>query len=170
MCKSFLHTGTCPAGDSCDLSHEANYHRLPACTHFLRGNCTNDTCPYPHIRVSESAPVCRSFSTLFYCPRGEECGKRHLFVCADHANHGKCDNPKCSLPHPAYAHQLRKATARRANRGYEYESDVSSEEEFATDDMEMDDVDSDAVEEENMTDARENDHALSQQEDFIAFA
>src|ERR1700760_1502191 len=73
VCKTFLRSGTCAAGDSCDLSHILSYHRVPACTHFLRGNCTKDACPYPHVHASSSAPVCRPFALLGFCSSGEDC-------------------------------------------------------------------------------------------------
>lgn len=168
MCKTFL-KGSCPAGDACDLSHEPTYHRVPACTHFLRGNCTNNTCPYPHVHVSDSAPVCRTFSILHYCPLGEECAKRHLFVCADHVNHGKCANKKCTMPHPDHAGAMRKAAARRAKTGSEEQSDVSSDEDEHDDQMGVDDIDSDDAET-FMAGADDADHALSQQQDFISFS
>ncbi|KAF2481096.1 hypothetical protein BDY17DRAFT_300689 [Neohortaea acidophila] len=168
MCKTFL-KGSCPAGDACDLSHEPTYHRVPACTHFLRGNCTNNTCPYPHVHVSDSAPVCRTFSTLHYCPLGEECAKRHLFVCADHVNHGKCANKKCTMPHPDHAGAMRKAAARLAKTGSEEQSDVSSDEDEHDDQMGVDDIDSDDAET-FMAGADDADHALSQQQDFISFS
>ena len=172
ICKTFLHTGTCTAGANCDLSHNPSYHRVPACTHFLRGNCTNDACRYPHVYVSPAASVCRSFSLTGYCDKGEDCAKRHAIECADYANHGYCadrENGKCPLPHPDHASTLRKAAARQAKTGSENESDMSSDEEPEEDDHAgLDDIDSDEAEDVMMGGA--DDGSLTQQHDFIAFS
>jgi len=172
ICKTFLKTGSCAAGNSCDLSHSPTYHRVPACTHFLRGNCTKEACLYPHVHVSPSAPVCRPFATLGYCDNGEDCPKRHVFECPDYSNRGFCanrENGKCQLAHPDHASVLRKAAARQARTASENESDVSSDEEMQIDDHGVDDIDSDEAEEVMMADG-DDDHALTQQRDFIAFS
>ncbi|EME89224.1 uncharacterized protein MYCFIDRAFT_23661, partial [Pseudocercospora fijiensis CIRAD86] len=111
ICKDFLYK-SCPAGVNCDLSHEPSYERVPACTHFLRGNCTKTACLYPHVNVSFDAPVCRPFATLGFCSKGVSCGDRHVFECPDYANAGHCANikkGKCPLPHIDRAGTLRKA-------------------------------------------------------------
>lgn len=69
ICKNFLQKGSCPAGDFCDLSHDPSPERVPACLHFLRGNCSNPSCRYAHVRVNPSAQVCREFATLGYCKK-----------------------------------------------------------------------------------------------------
>ena len=171
-CKDFLRTGTCVAGQFCDLSHDLTYHRVPACTHFLRGNCVNDACRYPHIHVSLAALVCRSFATLGYCARGEECAKRHVSECPDYANHGYCEgreSGKCSLPHPDRASTLRKAAARSAKVGSENESDVSSDQDGSDGDVGFEDVDSDEAEDVIMG-GDGYQHELTQQNDYIAFS
>lgn len=132
VCKDFLRTGTCPQGSSCDFSHELTYHRVSACTHFLRGNCTNDACRYPHVSVSPAAKVCRAFATLGYCAKGAKCSQRHVVECPDYADTGRCANHelgKCKLPHVERANALRKAARRQAKKGSADESDLSSEEE-----------------------------------------
>lgn len=164
VCKTFLHKGHCPAGDNCDLSHDLTYHRVPACTHFLRDNCTNDACRYPHVQVSPTAPVCRSFASLGFCSKGEECEKRHVVECPDYSNHGKCENKKCALPHIDHANIIRKAAARQ-----EDEVDMSSDDEpQIIVDAGSDDVDSDAAEDVIMGGAE--DGSLSQQQDYVAFS
>ncbi|KAF2857618.1 hypothetical protein K470DRAFT_260653 [Piedraia hortae CBS 480.64] len=112
ICKDFLKTGKCPRGEHCDLSHEMTYHRVPACTFFLRAMCTNEACRYPHVAVSPAAPVCRDFATTGYCARGADCDQRHVHECPDFANTGQCARNKagrCPLPHPEHASVLRKA-------------------------------------------------------------
>ncbi|EMC93583.1 hypothetical protein BAUCODRAFT_133464 [Baudoinia panamericana UAMH 10762] len=172
ICKDFLKAGTCALGDSCDMSHEMTYHRVPACQYFLRGNCTNDACRYPHVFVSPAAPVCRAFATLGFCVKGPDCDKRHVHECPDYANNGFCanrENGKCLLPHPDRASILRKAAERQAKISVDAESDISSEAGGDHDNGEMQDVDSDA-EDVFMTGSDENSHELTQQQDFVSLA
>lgn len=171
MCKDFIKTDSCPRGDNCDMSHEVTYHRVPACTFFLRGNCTNVACRYPHVHVSPAASVCRPFATLGYCAKGPDCDKRHVVECPDYANHGFCanrENGKCSLPHPDRASNLRKAAERQAKMASENESDLSSDDEDQGN-ASMEDVDSDA-EDVFMMDSGDDSHELTQQQDYVAFA
>lgn len=172
ICKTLLRSGSCPDGDNCDLSHVTTYHRVPACTHFLHGTCTKPACQYPHVHVhiSSSAPVCRAFASLGYCDDGESCTKRHVFECPDYANNGFCANHesgKCTLPHIDRAGVLRKAAARQAGSGEE--PDLSSDDEMHDDNSGMDDIDSDEAEDVIMG-GFDDDHALSQQQDFIALS
>lgn len=163
-----LKSGTCPAGDYCDLSHEMTYHRVSACSHFLRGNCTNDACRYPHVNISPSAPVCRAFATFGYCESGEQCSRRHVNECPDYANRGACTNDKCQLPHVDRASALRKAAQRQAKIGSEGESDLSSDDGGSTQESEVDDVDADGKNT-GMAEVDES-HDLSQQRDYISFS
>ncbi|KAK8236308.1 CCCH zinc finger protein [Phyllosticta capitalensis] len=168
ICKDFLLRNNCPLGEACDLSHEPTAHRVPACLHFLRGNCTNDDCRYAHIRVNPSAPVCRAFGTIGYCEKGPECTERHVFECPDYANHAVCRNPKCRLPHVDRAGQIRKAAGAQSSALDSVEMDISSDDEAQ---INSDDVDSDAEIEEEiiMTDADGQGHEVSRQQDFIGF-
>ncbi|KAK3722191.1 hypothetical protein LTR37_002624 [Vermiconidia calcicola] len=169
ICPAFL-KNTCTAGDDCDLSHEVSYSRVPACAYFLRGNCTNDACRYPHVHVSPTASVCRPFALLGYCPNAD-CEKRHVFECPDYANHGSCSNRSCSLPHPDRASTLRKAAAKQAKIGSDNDSDLSSDEEDQQQDgAGFEDIDSDEAEDVMMGDANDGGHELSQQQDFISFS
>jgi hypothetical protein len=165
ICPAFL-KNKCNAGDYCDLSHTISIKRVPACFHFLRGNCTNDACRYPHVYTPPSAPVCRAFARLGYCAN-ENCDKRHVFECPDNATPDGCTDPKCQLPHPARAHVLRKAAAKQAKIGSEDESDVSSEDEDEQIQAGFEDIDSDEAEDVIMGDADNGGHELSQQADFI---
>ncbi|KAI7280470.1 hypothetical protein KC345_g4739 [Hortaea werneckii] len=167
ICKDYLKAGMCPRGNNCDMSHEMTYHRVPACTFFLRGNCTNSACRYPHINVSPAAPVCRSFATLGFCAKGPDCDKRHVVECPDYANHGFCadrDNGLCYLPHPDRAAILRKAAERQAKIEASQDfSDLSSDDNGEPDESE--DVDSDVE-----IIVGEDTHELSQQHDFVKVA
>jgi len=149
------------------MSHDMTYHRVPACTYFLRGNCTNVACRYPHVHVSPAASVCRVFATLGFCAKGPDCDKRHVFECPDYANRGFCanrENGKCLLPHPDRASTMRKAAERQAKLASGGESDVSSDEEQ----QDVMDIDSDVAEE--LTGSDEDSHELTQQQDFVAFS
>ncbi|OBZ87685.1 Zinc finger CCCH domain-containing protein 7, partial [Choanephora cucurbitarum] len=86
---------------NCRLSHTPNDHIMPHCVHFQRGKCTSNNCIYPHVRVSPDAPVCRAFATEGYCAKGLECDEKHLHVCPEFAETGKCSNANCRLPHVA---------------------------------------------------------------------
>ncbi|KAL8699251.1 MAG: hypothetical protein Q9224_001499 [Gallowayella concinna] len=156
MCSIYLQKGTCPAADSCDLSHEPTPERVPACIHFLRGKCSNLSCRYAHVRVKPSAPVCKDFASLGYCGKGADCSNRHIHECPDYANAGACRKRKCDLPHVDRAGQIRKHAANSADTrstvdGMETsqanDSDLSSDEDdFA--DTDGDDIDSDDLNDE----------------------
>ncbi|KAI5808104.1 hypothetical protein DFH27DRAFT_295568 [Peziza echinospora] len=161
ICPRFLQSGNCPEGDACDLSHDATPHRVPACLHFLRGNCSSSNCRYAHIRVNPAAPICRSFATEGYCEKGGDCTERHVHECPDFDEKGVCNDSKCKLPHIERAGRRRMAAAAAAaasttspgtgktsannespDRGED--SDVSSDEEEG-EAFDSDDVDSDAL-------------------------
>jgi len=111
ICKEYLFRGTCSHGSSCNLSHDPTPQRVPACLHFTRGNCTNDNCRYAHVKVNQNAPICGNFARLGYCEAGGQCVHRHETECPDYANHGRCADPKCRLPHVDRAGQLRVLSA-----------------------------------------------------------
>ncbi|KAF2146726.1 uncharacterized protein K452DRAFT_262792 [Aplosporella prunicola CBS 121167] len=170
ICKDYLLKGKCPLGAACDLSHDSTANRVPACLHFLRGNCTNDNCRYAHVRVNPSASVCRAFAAYGYCEKGAECAERHVFECPDYANHAVCRNKRCRLPHVDRAGQIRKATAAQASTAEEEDGspDLSSDEDY--DEIDSDDVDSDGLGEDViMQGSDDHGHELSQQKDFIGF-
>ena len=169
ICTKFLRSA-CSKGDDCDLSHSPTYSNTPACTHFLRGNCTKDACRYPHVHVSPTASVCAPFARLGYCSN-QDCGKRHVFECPDYANTGYCAKAAsglCSLPHPDHAAAMRKAAAKQAKMEIENDSDLSSEEDDEENMPAFEDIDSDDVE--DMTDVQTYDHELTQQQDYVAFS
>nr|POF12898.1 zinc finger ccch domain-containing protein [Quercus suber] len=184
VCKEFLRTGNCAQGSNCDLSHRLSYHRVPACTHFLRGNCTNNACRYPHVSVSPSAQVCRAFAILGYCSQGPRCDKRHVVECPAFANTGNCADHahgKCKLPHVERANTLRKAARRQAKQGFEDESDLSSDEEPGDQNQSRAAEDSDALESDieglfddlltgsdgGGTESQTQSHAFAAQQDYV---
>lgn len=167
ICKEFFATGFCQAGKSCDLSHEPSYHRVPACIHFLRGNCTKSACRYAHVNVPASVLVCRPFATLGYCSKGVKCGNRHVFECPDYTNLGHCaarEKRACTLPHIDHANTLRKAAKRQGKQSSEDGSDVSSDEEEQATVAETDE-DSDI----EITMGTDDSHQLTQQQDYVGF-
>lgn len=173
ICKDFLRTGQCAAGeDLCDLSHNPTPHRVPVCTHFLRGNCTKPDCRYAHVHVNAAAPVCRDFATLGYCDKGADCTERHVVECPDYANTGTCRNTKCRLPHIDRAGNLRKAAALKARQGSEGSSDLSSDDEDDDQEIDSDDVDSDDMDDDLALVNKSGvaDVELAQQLDFVPFS
>ncbi|KAK5711897.1 hypothetical protein LTR15_012243 [Elasticomyces elasticus] len=169
ICKDFLRTGTCVLDDNCDMSHEMSYHRVSACHHFLRVNCTNTACRYPHVKVSPNALVCRAFATLGFCAKGPDCAKRHVVECPDYANNAFCaghQSGKCKLPHPERASIIRKAVKRESRTGSEAESEYSSDEENQMDAIDDIDSDNDTV---IMTGIEDDSHVMSEQFDYVGF-
>lgn len=168
ICKDYLSKGTCPLGDACDLSHQSTPNRVPACVHFLRGNCTNSDCRYAHVRVNPGSPVCRPFGKIGYCEKGADCAERHVFECPDYANTGVCRKANCRLPHVDRAGQIRRAAATEGSNAVDTEEpfDISSDE----DDFDnSDDVDSDDLEEIFGDEDDAAGQAMSKQQDFIQF-
>lgn len=172
ICPRYLSSGTCPDGDMCDLSHEPTPHRVPACHHFLRGNCVNPECRYAHIRVNPGAPVCRPFATLGYCPKGAECAERHVYECPEYAEKGTCNIKGCKLQHVEHAGRRRAAAAAAASAYKRRESSDNTSDNDSSDAEENDgstvsDVDSDIFSDLDIAEGNddENDGDLAQ--DFI---
>ncbi|KAF8426308.1 hypothetical protein EV426DRAFT_632115 [Tirmania nivea] len=162
ICPRFLLSNSCSEGDACDLSHDPTPHRVPACVHFLRGNCSNTNCRYAHIRVNPAAQICKAFATEGYCEKGGDCTERHVHECPEFDEKGVCTDKKCKLPHIERAGRRRMAaaaaaaskpaistlassndsTADESPNGAE-DSDLSSEDEGEA--IDSDDVDSDVL-------------------------
>ncbi|KAI7908089.1 uncharacterized protein BX663DRAFT_492947 [Cokeromyces recurvatus] len=101
ICPRFLQNRCKKTASTCRLSHTPSPHIMPHCVHFQKGHCTNDPCIYMHVKVSSDAPVCRAFAMEGYCPKGLECDEKHIHVCPEFAETGKCSNANCRLPHVA---------------------------------------------------------------------
>ncbi|KAL6603040.1 hypothetical protein ACP70R_043401 [Stipagrostis hirtigluma subsp. patula] len=98
ICTKFL-KGLC-SNTSCKLTHEVHPERMPDCSYFLRGLCTNTACPYRHVKVNSNAPVCEDF-LKGYCADGDECRKKHSYVCPVFEATGECpQQSRCKLHHP----------------------------------------------------------------------
>lgn len=162
ICKRYFFTGACAKGDLCDLSHKPTYNRVPACTHYMSGNCTKDACRYAHVTVSPSSLICRPFALLGYCELGKACDKQHVFECPDFAETGHCMNDragKCKLQHVRHAHQERKRLR----------PDESSEVESSGDEDMKDDEEEDATSDIVSYGADGGSHDISQNQDYIPF-
>lgn len=162
VCKEFVQKGSCPSGDSCDLSHDLTPERTPTCLHFSRGNCSNPDCRYTHVRVSPTALVCRDFGIYGYCAKGSNCTERHVNECPDFSNTGKCLTKGCKLLHKLKASVMRNNTANGTPE--DNNSDISSDDE--EDEIGEEDVDSDDLEFFGDDDG-EKDEDIPMQEDFV---
>lgn len=163
ICKPFLFKGHCPKGSACPLSHKPSANRSPHCIHFQEGNCSKQDCPYAHVHVGADAPVCEAFARLGYCEKGAECAERHAFECPDFANKGSCELDGCRLPHIRHAGRLRRA---RGSAEAESKWNTTDEEEDNGEENQDNDPDSeDEKKDKAMT--YDDDHALTQQADFI---
>ncbi|KAH9757233.1 hypothetical protein KPL71_016319 [Citrus sinensis] len=98
VCTKFL-KGLCSNSD-CKLTHKVIPERMPDCSYFLQGLCTNKNCPYRHVHVNPNASTCEGF-LKGYCADGDECRKKHSYVCPTFKATGSCAlGAKCRLHHP----------------------------------------------------------------------
>ncbi|XP_023525174.1 uncharacterized protein LOC111788851 [Cucurbita pepo subsp. pepo] len=98
VCTKFLN-GLC-SNASCKLTHKVIPERMPDCSYFLQGLCSSKNCAYRHVNVNSKAPTCQAF-LRGYCALGNECRKKHSYVCPLFEATGTCpDRPKCKLHHP----------------------------------------------------------------------
>ncbi|GMI90843.1 hypothetical protein HRI_002753600 [Hibiscus trionum] len=98
VCTKFL-KGLC-SNANCKLTHKVIPERMPDCSYFLQGLCTNENCPYRHVHVNPNASTCEGF-LRGYCADGNECRKKHSYVCPNFEAMGSCPlGSKCKLHHP----------------------------------------------------------------------
>ncbi|XP_053415300.1 zinc finger CCCH domain-containing protein 3 [Nycticebus coucang] len=109
VCTRFVR-GTCKKTDgTCPFSHHVSKEKMPVCSYFLKGICSNSNCPYSHVYVSRKAEVCSDF-LKGYCPLGMKCKKKHTLLCPDFARRGACPRgAQCQL-----LHRNQKCNSRRA--------------------------------------------------------
>ncbi|KAG6483010.1 uncharacterized protein LOC122014653 isoform X1 [Zingiber officinale] len=126
ICTKFLN-GSCSNMD-CKLAHKIIPERMPDCSYFLQGLCTNTSCSYRHVNVNPNASVCEGF-LKGYCVDGDECCKKHSYVCPIYQATGKClQGSKCKLHHPKTKNKTkkRKDTVVQGNTwGRYFGSDIS---------------------------------------------
>nr|DAD39802.1 TPA_asm: hypothetical protein HUJ06_014125 [Nelumbo nucifera] len=98
VCTKFL-KGLC-SNTNCKLTHKVIPERMQDCSYFLQGLCTNENCPYRHVNVNPDASVCEGF-LRGYCADGNECRKKHSYVCPAFEATGICpQRSMCKLHHP----------------------------------------------------------------------
>ncbi|KAM7514771.1 hypothetical protein LguiA_004354 [Lonicera macranthoides] len=98
VCTKFLN-GSC-SNPNCKLTHKVIPERMQDCSYFLQGLCSNENCPYRHVNVNPNASVCEGF-LKGYCADGNECRKKHTYVCPVFEATGTCsEGSKCKLHHP----------------------------------------------------------------------
>ncbi|KAL0438143.1 UNVERIFIED_CONTAM: Zinc finger CCCH domain-containing protein 7 [Sesamum latifolium] len=98
VCTKFL-SGSCSNPD-CKLTHKVIPERMQDCSYFLKGSCSNENCPYRHVNVNPDSTVCESF-LRGYCADGNECRKKHTYVCPAFESTGFCPQAStCKLHHP----------------------------------------------------------------------
>ncbi|XP_058089833.1 uncharacterized protein LOC131236574 isoform X2 [Magnolia sinica] len=106
VCTKFL-LGLCSDGD-CKLTHKVIPERMQDCSYFLQGLCTNESCPYRHVNVNPNASVCNGF-LRGYCADGNECRKKHSYVCPMFKENGICpQGSTCKLHHPKTKNKSKK--------------------------------------------------------------
>ncbi|KAH0681312.1 hypothetical protein KY284_022397 [Solanum tuberosum] len=109
VCSKFLN-GSC-SDTNCKLTHEVIPERMQDCSYFLQGICANENCPYRHVNVNPNASICEGF-LRGYCADGNECQKKHTYVCPVFEATGNCPKgSKCKLHHPK---NRRKGVKRKA--------------------------------------------------------
>ncbi|CAN4121117.1 unnamed protein product [Withania somnifera] len=110
VCTKFLN-GSC-SDTNCKLTHKVIPERMQDCSYFLQGICCNENCPYRHVNVNPNASVCEGF-LRGYCADGNECQKKHTYVCPVFEATGNCpQGSKCKLHHPK---NKRKGVKRKAS-------------------------------------------------------
>ncbi|XP_060198336.1 uncharacterized protein LOC132627172 isoform X2 [Lycium barbarum] len=110
VCTKFLN-GSC-SDTNCKLTHEVIPERMQDCSYFLQGICSNENCPYRHVNVNPNASLCEGF-LRGYCADGNECQKKHTYVCPVFEATGNCpQGSKCKLHHPK---NKRKGVKRKAS-------------------------------------------------------
>ncbi|KAL5148606.1 Zinc finger CCCH domain-containing protein 7 [Glycine soja] len=98
VCTKFLN-GLCST-PNCKLTHKVIPERMPDCSYFLQGLCSNRNCPYRHVNVNPKASICEGF-LKGYCADGNECRKKHSYVCPTFEATGTCtQGTGCKLHHP----------------------------------------------------------------------
>ncbi|PON60133.1 Zinc finger, CCCH-type [Parasponia andersonii] len=114
VCTKFLN-GLC-SNANCKLTHKVIPERMPDCSYFLQGLCTNQSCPYRHVNVNPKAITCEGF-LKGYCADGNECQKKHSYVCSTFEATGTCpQGSKCKLHHPKNRIQEKKRKQSREVR------------------------------------------------------
>ncbi|XP_022749074.1 uncharacterized protein LOC111298604 isoform X2 [Durio zibethinus] len=125
VCTKFL-KGLC-SNPNCKLTHKVIPERMPDCSYFLQGLCTNENCSYRHVHVNPNASTCEGF-LRGYCADGNECRKKHSYVCPNFEATGSCSQgSKCKLHHPKYrskGKKIKRSTEQKNARGRYFGIDI----------------------------------------------
>ncbi|XP_042040443.1 uncharacterized protein LOC121786003 [Salvia splendens] len=115
VCTKFL-TGSC-TNSTCKLTHKVIPERMQDCSYFLKGLCSNDDCPYRHVHVNPDSSVCDNF-LRGYCADGNECRKKHTYVCPAFEATGACPQAStCRLHHPKKKTEMKPTIEKKVVRG-----------------------------------------------------
>ncbi|KAI3464567.1 hypothetical protein Pfo_021230 [Paulownia fortunei] len=115
VCTKFLN-GSCSNLD-CKLTHKVIPERMEDCSYFLKGSCSNENCPYRHVNVNPDSTVCKSF-LRGYCADGNECRKKHTYVCPAFEATGICPQAStCKLHHPKKKIEKKPTSEQKIVRG-----------------------------------------------------
>ncbi|KZV46818.1 hypothetical protein F511_36911 [Dorcoceras hygrometricum] len=115
VCTKFLN-GSCTESD-CKLTHKVIPERMPDCSYFLKGSCSNENCPYRHVNVNPESSICRRF-LRGYCADGNECRKKHTYVCPAFESAGICPRSSmCKLHHPKTKTEKKPISEQKIVRG-----------------------------------------------------
>ncbi|GFY85571.1 zinc finger C-x8-C-x5-C-x3-H type family protein [Actinidia rufa] len=124
--QNFL-KGSC-SDPNCKLTHKVIPERMQDCSYFLQGLCTNESCPYRHVNVNPNASICDGF-LRGYCADGNECRKKHSYICPTFEETGICtQGSKCKLHHPKNRNKGKKkkpSAAQKNARGRYFGSNIS---------------------------------------------
>ncbi|CAD5234860.1 unnamed protein product [Bursaphelenchus xylophilus] len=78
LCSSQM-KGMCRNGKKCDLGyHLLQSHQLPVCHYYLKMMCSEEDCPYLHVKHSPSTDLCSLFQKGL-CTLGIRCNYIHRY-------------------------------------------------------------------------------------------
>jgi hypothetical protein len=100
----------------------------PSCIHFqATSSCRNgDSCVYPHVKVSDSSPICELFARGGWCDReAGTCPESHVWECAEWRSKGVCSKGvKCGLQHVLRAENGRGSEKEAKKDGLEADQEL----------------------------------------------
>ncbi|XP_057795650.1 uncharacterized protein LOC131011817 isoform X2 [Salvia miltiorrhiza] len=130
VCTKFL-TGSC-TNINCKLTHKVIPERMQDCSYFLKGSCSNDNCPYRHVHVNPDSSVCDNF-LRGYCADGNECLKKHTYVCPAFEATGVCPQAStCKLHHPKKKIEKKPTIEQKVVRGRYFDGGLVGADDWST--------------------------------------
>ncbi|VDK66774.1 unnamed protein product [Onchocerca ochengi] len=73
---SKLMTGSCRG--RCGQAHCLSSHQMPICDYFLRRTCSDEHCPYLHVKHTVGSKPCEDFNRGI-CKKGSSCSSPHRY-------------------------------------------------------------------------------------------